>query len=227
MTYPNLHTIFIVGGGLDPPTLAWAQEKTGKPIIDNWWQTETGWLFVANLIGLEPMPVKAGSSTKPVPGYNIEILNEQGEVLGPNQQGFIALKRPLPPCCLLADMGAIMKGSNLVILNVFPGYYICGDGGYFDSDGYLYIMGRVDDVINVAGHRLSTGEMEEVVAEHPAIAECAVVGVRDELKGQLPLGLVVLKDGVKVDDNQLERAKLLMLYGQNWRGCLFPASYGG
>ncbi|CAM3632074.1 propionyl-CoA synthetase [Vibrio aquimaris] len=199
----KLHTIFMAGERLDPPTLAWAQEKAGKPIIDNWWQTETGWPMVANPIGLEPMPVKAGSSTKPVPGYNIEILNEQGEVLGPNQQGFIAIKRPLPPSCL-PTIWRNHERFESGYLNVFPGYYICGDGGYFDSDGYLYIMGRVDDVINVAGHRLSTGEMEEVVAGHPAIAECAVVGISDELKGQLPLGLVVLKDGVKVDNNQLE-----------------------
>ncbi|MYM58459.1 AMP-binding protein [Vibrio sp. OCN044] len=199
----KLHTIFMAGERLDPPTLAWAQEKTRKPIIDNWWQTETGWPIVANPIGLEPMKVKAGSSTKPVPGYNIKILNEQGEVLGPNQQGFIAIKRPLPPSCL-PTIWRNHERFESSYLNVFPGYYICGDGGYFDSDGYLYIMGRIDDVINVAGHRLSTGEMEEVVAEHPAIAECAVVGVSDELKGQLPLGLVVLKDGVKVDDNQLE-----------------------
>lgn len=149
------------------------------------------------------MPVKAGSATKPIPGYQVEILNEVGEVLPPNQQGFVALKRPLPPSCL-TTVWRNHDRFETGYLAQFPDYYVSGDGGYLDEDGYLFIMGRIDDVINVAGHRLSTGEMEEIVGAHPAVAECAVVGVHDELKGQLPLGLVVLKDGVKVDLESLE-----------------------
>ncbi|MFB9134213.1 propionyl-CoA synthetase [Vibrio olivae] len=199
----TLETIFMAGERLDPPTLEWVQSNTHKPVIDHWWQTETGWAISANPIGLETLPVKAGSSTKPVPGYQVEILTEAGEVAAPNQQGFVAIKRPLPPSCLPTvwrNHDRFQSGY----LSQFPGYYVSGDGGYLDQDGYLFIMGRIDDVINVAGHRLSTGEMEEVVGAHPAVAECAVIGIHDELKGQLPLGLVVLKDGVDVEALQLE-----------------------
>ncbi len=198
-----LETIFMAGERLDPPTLEWVQSNTHKPVIDHWWQTETGWAISANPIGLETLPVKAGSSTKPVPGYQVEILTEAGEIAAPNQQGFVAIKRPLPPSCLPTvwrNHDRFQSGY----LSQFPGYYVSGDGGYLDQDGYLFIMGRIDDVINVAGHRLSTGEMEEVVGAHPAVAECAVIGIHDELKGQLPLGLVVLKDGVDVEALQLE-----------------------
>ncbi|WP_456297341.1 propionyl-CoA synthetase [Vibrio sp. AK197] len=198
-----LETIFMAGERLDPPTLEWVQSNTHKPVIDHWWQTETGWAISANPIGLETLLVKAGSSTKPVPGYQVEILTEAGEVAAPNQQGFVAIKRPLPPSCLPTvwrNHDRFQSGY----LSQFPGYYVSGDGGYLDQDGYLFIMGRIDDVINVAGHRLSTGEMEEVVGAHPAVAECAVIGIHDELKGQLPLGLVVLKDGVDVEALQLE-----------------------
>ncbi|WP_167469915.1 propionyl-CoA synthetase [Vibrio aquaticus] len=199
----KLQTIFMAGERLDPPTLEWVETKTNKPVIDHWWQTETGWAIAGNPIGLEHMPIKAGSATKPMPGYQVEILNELGEPAQSNQQGFVALKRPLPPSCL----PTVWRNHDRFesgYLGQFPGYYVSGDGGYIDDEGYLFIMGRIDDVINVAGHRLSTGEMEEIVGGHPAIAECAVVGVHDELKGQLPLGLVVLKDGVKVDDLELE-----------------------
>ncbi|MGF1909480.1 propionyl-CoA synthetase [Vibrio kasasachensis] len=199
----NLKTIFMAGERLDPPTLEWVEEHTGKPVIDHWWQTETGWAIAGNPMGIEMMPVKAGSSTKPIPGYQVEILNELGEPVAANQQGFIALKRPLPPSCL-PTVWRNHDRFETGYLSQFPGYYISGDGGYFDDDGYLFIMGRIDDVINVAGHRLSTGEMEEIVGAHPAIAECAVVGIHDDLKGQLPLGFVVLKDGVSIDDLTLE-----------------------
>lgn len=199
----SLKTIFMAGERLDPPTLEWVESQTAKPVIDHWWQTETGWAISGNPTGIELMPVKAGSSTKPIPGYQVEILNELGEPVQANQQGFVALKRPLPPSCL----PTVWRNHDRLesgYLSQFPGYYVSGDGGYLDEDGYLFIMGRIDDVINVAGHRLSTGEMEEIVGGHPAIAECAVVGVHDELKGQLPLGFVVLKDGVKVDSLALE-----------------------
>ncbi|CAH6956991.1 propionyl-CoA synthetase [Vibrio chagasii] len=199
----SLKSIFMAGERLDPPTLDWVESQTNKPVIDHWWQTETGWAISANPTGLESLPVKAGSSTKPVPGYQVEILNELGEPAQANQQGFVALKRPLPPGCL----PTVWRNHDRFesgYLSQFPGYYVSGDGGYLDEDGYLFIMGRIDDVINVAGHRLSTGEMEEIVGGHPAIAECAVVGIHDDLKGQLPLGLVVLKDGVKVDGEDLQ-----------------------
>ena len=195
-----LQTIFAAGERLDPPTYEWLSDSFKVPVLDHWWQTETGWSIAANMHGLESMPVKSGSSTVPVPGFNIEILDESGNQLEANQQGFIAIKLPLPPSCLTSIWGddTRLKSSYL---DTYPGYFSTGDGGYFDEDGYLFIMGRVDDVINVAGHRLSTGEMEEIVGKHPMVAECAVIGRRDELKGQLPMGFVVLKntDGVNPD----------------------------
>ncbi|EIZ1173115.1 propionyl-CoA synthetase [Vibrio vulnificus] len=200
----KLETIFMAGERLDPPTLEWVQSQTAKPVIDHWWQTETGWAIAGNMVGIELMPVKAGSATMPIPGYQVEILDEMGLRAGPMQQGFVALKRPLPPSCL----PTVWRNHDRFesgYLSQFPGYYVSGDGGYLDEEGYLFIMGRIDDVINVAGHRLSTGEMEEIVGAHPAVAECAVVGVHDELKGQLPLGFVVLKDGVKIDPTELEQ----------------------
>ncbi|ENM0320897.1 propionyl-CoA synthetase [Vibrio vulnificus] len=200
----KLDTIFMAGERLDPPTLEWVQNQTAKPVIDHWWQTETGWAIAGNMVGIELMPVKAGSATMPIPGYQVDILDEMGLRAGPMQQGFVALKRPLPPSCL----PTVWRNHDRFesgYLSQFPGYYVSGDGGYLDEEGYLFIMGRIDDVINVAGHRLSTGEMEEIVGAHPAVAECAVVGVHDELKGQLPLGFVVLKDGVKIDPTELEQ----------------------
>ena len=199
----KLKTIFMAGERLDPPTLEWVTEKADKPVIDHWWQTETGWAISGNPTGIEMMPIKAGSSTKPIPGYQVSVLNEVGDELAPNAQGFVALKRPLPPGCL----PTVWRNHDRFesgYLSQFPGYYVSGDGGYIDEEGYLFIMGRIDDVINVAGHRLSTGEMEEIVGGHPAVAECAVIGIHDDLKGQLPMGLVVLKDGVKIDDDELE-----------------------
>lgn len=200
----KLRTIFMAGERLDPPTLDWVMEHTAKPVIDHWWQTETGWAIAGNPIGIEAMAIKPGSATKPIPGYQVQIIDEMGLRVGANHQGFVALKRPLPPSCL----PTVWKNHDRFesgYLTQFPGYYVSGDGGYFDEDGYLFIMGRIDDVINVAGHRLSTGEMEEIVGAHSAVAECAVVGVHDELKGQLPLGFVVLKDGVKLDAETLEK----------------------
>ncbi len=197
-----LQTIFAAGERLDPPTHEWLVEKFAVPVLDHWWQTETGWAIAANLHGLESMPVKSGSSTVPVPGFNVEILDEAGHRLPPNEQGFIAIKLPLPPSCLTSIWGDIERFKSNY-LETYPGYFTTGDGGYFDDEGYLFIMGRVDDVINVAGHRLSTGEMEEVVGKHPMVAECAVIGRRDELKGQLPMGFVVLKNAEGVNPDQV------------------------
>ena len=197
-----LKTIFAAGERLDPPTYEWLVETFQVPVLDHWWQTETGWAIAANMHGLESMPVKSGSSTVPVPGFNVEILDEAGNRLAANEQGFIAVKLPLPPSCLTTIWGDVERFKSNY-LETYPGYFTTGDGGYFDEDGYLYIMGRVDDVINVAGHRLSTGEMEEVVGKHPMVAECAVIGRRDELKGQLPMGFVVLKNTEGAEPNQI------------------------
>ncbi len=197
-----LQTIFAAGERLDPPTYEWLSDSFKVPVLDHWWQTETGWSIAANMHGLESMPVKSGSSTVPVPGFNIEILDESGNQLEANQQGFIAIKLPLPPSCLTSIWGDDTR-LKISYLETYPGYFSTGDGGYFDEDGYLFIMGRVDDVINVAGHRLSTGEMEEIVGKHPMVAECAVIGRRDELKGQLPMGFVVLKNAEGVNPDQV------------------------
>lgn len=198
----SLKSIFVAGERLDPPTYEWLNEKFGLPIIDHWWQTETGWAIAANMTGIELMPTKPGSACVPTPGFNVEILDDEGKPLPPGEQGNIAIKLPMPPSCL----PGIWKGFDRFqkyYLDPFPGYYSSGDAGYFDEEGYLFVMGRVDDVINVAGHRLSTGRMEEVVGAHPAVAECAVVGVHDELKGQLPVGFAILKDGTNMSAEQI------------------------
>lgn len=198
-----LQTIFMAGERLDPPTYHWVNDSLGRPVIDHWWQTETGWAICGNLTGIEMKPPKAGSSTLPVPGFHLRILDDDGHPLAAGQQGSIAIRLPLPPGCLPTiwrDFARFRKDY----LDSFPGHYVSGDGGYIDEEGYVFVMGRTDDVINVAGHRLSTGEMEEVVASHPAVAECCVIGVHDELKGQLPVGLVLLKNGVVIDDARLE-----------------------
>jgi propionyl-CoA synthetase len=197
-----LQTIFAAGERLDPPTYEWLSDSFNVPVLDHWWQTETGWAIAANMHGLESMPVKSGSSTVPVPGFNVEILDESGKQLDANEQGFIAVKLPLPPSCLTSIWGDSERFKSSY-LETYPGYFNTGDGGYFDEDGYLFIMGRVDDVINVAGHRLSTGEMEEIVGKHPMVAECAVIGRRDELKGQLPMGFVVLKNTEGANPEQI------------------------
>jgi propionyl-CoA synthetase len=198
----SLRTLFMAGERLDPATFEWAGETLGVPVVDHWWQTETGWPIVANPRGLEPLPLKPGSPSVPVPGWDVQVLDEKGRPVPAGTEGAICLRLPLPPGALptLWHDDERFRSSYLA---AFEGYYLSGDGGYFDDDGYLYVMGRTDDVINVAGHRLSTGSMEAVLAQHPAVAECAVIGVADELKGQLPHGYVVLKAGVDADPDQL------------------------
>lgn len=183
---------FLAGERCDAATLSWTQQHLNIPVIDHWWQTESGWPMLANMAGLELMPVKPGSATFPVCGYNIAILNELGEEVEAGVEGYVTVKLPLPPGTL-SNLWGNPERFKAGYLNKFPGYYFSGDGGYRDEDGYIFITGRVDDVINVAGHRLSTAEMEEVVASHPNVAECAVFGVHCDLKGQKPLALVVLK----------------------------------
>ncbi|TVT51882.1 propionyl-CoA synthetase [Amycolatopsis rhizosphaerae] len=197
-------TLFMAGERLDPETYHWAHKILGVPVIDHWWQTETGWAIAANLRGLEPMPVKAGSATVPVPGYDVRILDQAGQDLPAGREGAIAIMLPLPPGTLPTLWGDDARYIDSY-LSRYEGFYLTGDSGYLDEDGYLFIMGRTDDVINVAGHRLSTGTMEAVLASHPAVAECAVIGVHDELKGQLPRGLVVLKAGVDIDEETLRQ----------------------
>ena len=194
--------LFLAGERLDPETYRWAGELLGIPVIDHWWQTETAWAVAANPMGLEQLPAKPGSPTVPVPGYDVRVLDEEGNQANPGETGNIAIRLPLPPGCL-PTLWNNDEGFKSSYLSRYPGYYLTGDGGYRDEDGYLYVMGRTDDVINVAGHRLSTGEMEEVLASHPAIAECAVFGVNDELKGEVPRGFVVLKAGVSADPDAL------------------------
>ena len=191
----SLEALYLAGERLDPPTYHWLDELTGLPVVDHWWQTETGWAIACNPRGLESFPPKAGSATKPAPGFKVEILDPSGNPVEAGEQGSVVIKRPLPPSCLPTVWGNHSRFEDSY-LNSYPGYYLTGDGGYIDQEGYVFVMGRTDDVINVAGHRLTTGEMEEIVAAHPAVAECAVVGIADELKGQLPLGFVILKDGV-------------------------------
>ena len=198
----SLRTLFAAGERLDPDTFSWASKTLGVPVVDHWWQTETGWAIAANLRGLEPMPIKAGSPTVPVPGYQVEILDASGAPVVAGSEGNIVVKLPMPPGTL-AGLWRDEPRFRASYLNTFDGYYLTGDSGYVDSDGYVFVLGRSDDVINVAGHRLSTGSIEAVVAAHPAVAECAVVGIHDDLKGQRPSGYVVLKSGVDIDDDTL------------------------
>jgi propionyl-CoA synthetase len=194
--------LFLAGERCDPDTLIWAQGRLGVPVIDHWWQTELGWPALANCVGLGQVPVKAGSPTWPVPGYDIRVLSDEGRETTAGEIGKIVIKLPLPPGCLPTlwnnDDGFIKS-----YLSQYPGYYLTGDAGYQDEDGYFYVMSRVDDIINVAGHRLSTGAIEEVLASHADVAECAVIGAADELKGEVPVGFVVLKAGVKTPDSQV------------------------
>ena len=198
----SLRALFLAGERCDPETLQWAQQKLRIPVVDHWWQTETGWPIVGNPLGIEEFPVKPGSATKPVPGYDVRVLDETGADVPRGRSGAIAIKLPLPPGCLPT---LYEDDANFVqaYLSRYPGFYLTGDGGFFDQDGYLSIMGRIDDVINVAGHRLSTGAMEEILASHKDVAECAVVGVNDQLKGEVPVGFVVLKSGVQRDEKEL------------------------
>ncbi len=204
-----LETLFLAGERLDPDTYRWASDILGVPVVDNWWQTETGWPIAANLRGLDPVPIKPGSPSLPVPGYDVRVLDERGHVVPPNTEGAICLRLPMPPGTLPTLWGDDERYVSSY-LSAFAGYYLSGDGGYLDDDGYLYVMGRTDDVINVAGHRLSTGSMEAVISRHQAVAECAVIGVADSLKGQVPRGFVVLKSGVEIAPDQL-RAELVTM----------------
>lgn len=197
-----LKTLFVAGERLDPPTYQWLQDHFQIPVIDHWWQTETGWAIAANLTGIELLPTKAGSACKPSPGYDVRILDEAGDELPAGEQGNVVVRLPLPPSCL-PTIWNNHERFKAGYLDTYPGYYLSGDGGYLDEDGYLFIMGRIDDVINIAGHRLSTGRMEEVLGSHEVVAECAVIGVNDDLKGQVPLGFVILKDGVSISEEVL------------------------
>ncbi|HVG80303.1 MAG TPA: propionyl-CoA synthetase [Patescibacteria group bacterium] len=200
----HFRTLFLAGERCDPDTLLWAREHLNVPVIDHWWQTETGWAIAANCVGLGMLPVKPGSPTKATPGYDVRVLSEENQEMPAGQIGSIAIKLPMPPSCLptLWNNDAGFEKSYLV---KHPGFYLTGDAGYRDEDGYLYIMSRVDDIINVAGHRLSTGAMEEVLSGHPDIAECAVVGVADDIKGEVPVGFVVTKAGVSRADGDIVR----------------------
>jgi propionyl-CoA synthetase len=200
----RFRTLFLAGERCDPDTLHWAETRLRVPVIDHWWQTETGWPIAANCVGLGTLPVKPGSPTKPVPGYDVRVLNEEGTAVKARDIGAIVISLPLPPGCL-PTLWNNDAGYEKSYLQRYPGYYLTGDAGYTDEDGYVYIMSRVDDIINVAGHRLSTGAMEEVLAGHPDVAECAVVGVADDLKGEVPVGFVVTKAGVTRADADIVR----------------------
>ncbi|MFB2532382.1 propionyl-CoA synthetase [Paracoccus sp. p3-h83] len=200
----DLQALFLAGERADPDTVKWAQDHLGVPVVDHWWQTETGWAIAANPIGVEELPTKLGSPSVPMPGYDVQVLDEGGHPVSPGTLGAITIKLPLPPGTLPTLWGAEDRFKKSYLTH-FPGYYETGDAGYMDEDGYLYIMARTDDVINVAGHRLSTGAMEEVLASHPDVAECAVIGVADALKGQSPLGFVCLKKGVTTSPEKVAK----------------------
>lgn len=197
-----LETVFSAGERLDEDTYHWLTKVTGKPVVDHWWQTETGWPIVANLRGLDPMPLKAGSPSVPVPGYRVSVVNPLGEPVGHGTEGNIVVELPLPPGAMVGLYGEPERFYSSYMA-AFPGYYETGDTGYIDEDGYVFVLGRSDDVINVAGHRLSTGTLEAVIAEHPAVAEAAVIGVVDDLKGQKPVAYVVLTSDADIDAQQL------------------------
>ena len=206
----GFRTLFLAGERADPDTLQWAEDKLGVPVVDHWWQTETAWAIAANPVGLGILPVKHGSPTVAMPGYDIQILDESAQEVPTGETGAISVKLPLPPGCLptLWQKDQRFKDSYL---EAYPGYYQTADAGYVDEDGYIYVMSRTDDIINVAGHRLSTGGMEEVLAAHPDVAECAVMGIADRLKGQIPVGLLVLNAGVDRDIAEIEREAVLLV----------------
>lgn len=206
----SLRTLFLAGERADPDTIQWAEKLLDIPVIDNWWQTETGWPIASNPMGIEKLPVKYGSPCVSIPGYDVQILNDAGETMAPGELGNICIKLPLPPGCLptLWNKDDRFKDSYL---STFPGYYETADAGFIDEDGYISIMARTDDIINVAGHRLSTGGMEEIIAAHDDVAECAVIGIADKLKGQIPIGFVIVKDGAhnSVGDIESECVQLV------------------
>lgn len=200
----RFRTLFLAGERADPPTVEWAEQQLKVPVIDHWWQTETGWCIAGNPVGLGMLPVKHGSPTVPMPGYQVDVVDEAAKPVGPNTMGSIVIKLPMPPGCLptLWNQDARFKEAYLT---EFPGYYKTSDAGYKDKDGYVFVMGRTDDIINVAGHRLSTGGMEEILASHPDVAECAVLGIKDAIKGEAPCGFLVLKAGVKRAPAEIEK----------------------
>ena len=199
----SLRTLFLAGERTDPSTYEWLVDILGIPVVDHWWQTETGWPIAASPVGIEALAMKSGSASFPMPGFDVRILDENHLEQEAGSEGDVVIRLPLPPGCL-PTVWRDHERFEKSYLSIHPGYYHTGDGGYFDEDGYLFIMGRTDDVINVAGHRLSTGEMEEIVAAHPAVAECAVIGIGDSDKGQVPVGLMVLKDGANIDARTLQ-----------------------
>jgi len=200
----GFRALFLAGERADPDTVKWAEEKLGVPVIDHWWQTETGWAIAGNPFGMGMLPVKHGSPTVAMPGYDVRIVDEGGHPVSPGKMGSIVVKLPMPPSCLPTLWNAEDRFRDSY-LTTYPGFYSTSDAGYIDEDGYLYIMGRTDDIINVAGHRLSTGAMEEVLSGHPAVAECAVIGAKDALKGEQPCGFVVLKSGITTPPEQVEK----------------------
>jgi len=208
----SLRSVFVAGERTDPATYDWLVDKLGVPVIDHWWQTETGWPVASVCLGLESFEPKVGSVSLPVPGFDVRIVSESCEPVPANEEGAVVIGLPLPPGCLPTVWGDHER-YDASYLTEYPGYYHTGDGGYIDDDGYIFIMGRTDDVINVAGHRLSTGQMEEVVAVHPAVAECAVVGIEDRDKGQVPVGLVIVKDGLNIDLRTLQDELVAMVRG--------------
>tara|TARA_Y100001936_G_scaffold253749_1_gene320636 strand:- start:5493 stop:7388 length:1896 start_codon:yes stop_codon:yes gene_type:complete len=206
----HFEALFLAGERSDPDTLTWAEKHLGVPVIDHWWQTETGWSICANCLGIEELPVKHGSPTKPVPGWDLRVLDEGGNEVGSGDIGALVVKLPLPPGTLLTLWNADQRFQD-AYLKEFPGYYQTADAGYIDEDGYVFVMARTDDIINTAGHRLSTGAMEEVLAAHPDVAECAVIGVADELKGQVPLGFLVLNAGVNRPNGEIVDEVVVMV----------------
>ena len=194
--------LFLAGERCDPDTLFWAKDQLGVPIIDHWWQTETGWAVGANCVGLGHLPIKPGSCSKPVPGYDVQILKIGGQQAAADEIGDVVIKLPLPPGTL-PTLWQNEAYFHEKYLSAYPGYYLTADAGFIDEDGYLYIMSRTDDIINVAGHRLSTGAMEEVLSSHPDVAECAVIGVKDDIKGEIPLGFIVLISGVEREEDEI------------------------
>jgi len=209
----SLGALYLAGERCDPDTLHWAENQLGVPVIDHWWQTESGWPMAANPMGIEHLQVKAGSPTVAVPGYDIRVLDDEGREVPRGQSGYIMVKLPLPPGNLATLWGNRQRYYD-AYLSRFEGYYLTGDAGVMDEQGYLWVMSRIDDVINVAGHRLSTGALEEALASHADVAECAVIGVEDKLKGEMPLGFVVLNSGAKVDEGELKKGLTALVRSQ-------------